>query len=191
MEGKLQTSFIPKQPLVENKAKKAPASANVFAIIGWTIFLITVLLSIGVFVYEQYLTKSINSENVQLGNKIKSFDTSSVDHFTQLDARLQSANTLLNNHLAVSVLMDLVSSSTLQSVQFTSFNYTNDSGKISVALGGKAPDFASVALQSDTFSASPFLKNQLFSNLGVDMTGGVLFKFSATIDPSVLKYTAD
>jgi hypothetical protein len=189
MEGKLQTSFIPKQPLVEAKAKKPSAPTGIFSIIGWFIFIIFVLASVGVFVYEQYLTRSINSKNVELSNRIKSFDTASVDHFVQLNARLQTASTILNNHLAVSTLMGLVGASTVQSVQFTDMKYTfDDSGKLSLALSGKAPDFASVALQSDTFSAQAYLQNQVFSSLGLDQDGGVLFKFTATVKPSSIIY---
>ena len=189
MEGKLQTSFIPRQPLVENGAKKAPKSASIFSIVGWFIFIVAVLASVGVFAYEQYLTKSIDSKNIELNNDIKSFDTATVDHFVQLDSRFQAANILLQNHLAASTLLDLIANNTIQSVQFTDFKYTDDdSGKLTLALSGKAPSFASVALQSDTFSSQPYLQNQVFSNLGLDQDGGVLFKFTASVDQTTLKY---
>jgi len=189
MEGKLQTSFIPKQPLVESKARKASASIGIFSIIGWFIFVVAVLASLGVFLYEQYLTNSIQSKNKELSTKINSFDTASVDDFVQLNARIQAANVILNNHLAVSTLIGFIASNTVQSVQFTDLKYTNDdSGKINLVLSGKAPSFASVALQSDTFSALSYLHDQVFSNLGLDTDGGVLFKYTATVDPSVIKY---
>lgn len=189
MDGKLQTSFIPKQPLVENGAKKASAPAGLFSIIGWFIFIVVVLASAGVFAYEQYLTKSIDSKNTELSNRIKSFDTATVDHFIKLDARLQSAQAILNNHLAVSALLDLIGKGTIQSVQYTDLKYSYDEGgKLTLALSGKAPDFASVALQSDTFSAQPYLHNQVFSGLGLDQDGGVLFKFAASVDQSSLQY---
>lgn len=189
MEGKLQTSFIPKQPLVENRVKKAPVSTSLFSAIGWFIFIVAVIASLGVFGYEQYLIKSIASKNTTLNNRIKSFDTATVDHFVQLDARLQAANTVLNNHLAVSALLDLIANSTVQSVQFTDFKYSyDDAGKLSVTLTGRAPNFASVALQSDAFSAQRYLQNQVFSNLGLDQDGGVLFKFTASVDQLALKY---
>ncbi len=189
MEGKLQTSFIPKQPLVENKAKKAPVSVSLFSVLAWFIFIIVALASVGVFLYQGFLAKSIASKNAELTNRIKSFDVSSIDHFVQLNSRMQAANALLDNHRAVSTLLDLIANNTVQSVQFTDLKYTSDdTGKLTLSLGGKAPNFASVALQSDTFSAKPYLQNQVFSNLGLDVDGGVLFKFTATIDQSVIKY---
>ena len=192
MEGKLQTSFIPKQPLVENKAKKVPMSANLFSVIGWIIFIIAVLASLGVFAYGQYLTSSIKTKNAQLTKRLNSFDATSVDHFVQLDARLQAANTILNNHMAVSTLFTLISDNTVQSIQFTEMKYTyDDSGKLILVLTGKAPDFASVALQSDRFSSQTYLRNQVFSNLGLDLDGGVLFKYTASVDPAALQYNND
>jgi hypothetical protein len=189
MEGKLQTSFIPKQPLVESKVKKAPVSTSIFAVAGWFVFLITVLASLGVFAYEQYLTKSIAEKNVELNNRIKSFDTSDVDHFVQLNDRLQAATSLLNTHLAVSSLFTLIAQNTVQSVQFTDMSYrSDDAGKLTLSLSGKAPNFASVALQSDTFSAEQYMHNQVFSNLGLDKDGGVLFRFTASVDPSAVQY---
>ena len=191
MEGKLQTSFIPKQPLVENGVKKTPMPTSIFSIIGWFIFLVAVVASVGVFVYQQYLIKSIESKNITLGNRIKSFDAATVDHFVQLNARLQVASTLLQNHLAASTLLGLIGNNTVQSIQFTDLKYTyDDAGKINLALSGKAPNFASVALQSDTFSTQPYLQNQVFSNLGLDQDGGVLFKFAASVDPAAIRYKA-
>jgi hypothetical protein len=189
MEGKLQTSFIPKKPITENGARKAPRSTGILSIIGWFIFLIAVLASVGVFVYQQYLTNTIATKNTLLSNRVKSFDVASIDHFAQLDARLQAATTILNNHLALSSLLGLISTSTVRSIQFTDFKYSyDDSGQISLVLNGKAPDFASVALQSDTFSSLSYMRNQVFSGLGLDQDGGVLFKFTASADPSALKY---
>jgi len=192
MDGKLQTSFIPKQSLVENKAKKAPMSTNLFAVVGWIFFLLAVAASAGVFFYEQYLTKTIEIKNTELKTRMDSFGPSSenrVDQIVQLDARLQAASAILTNHTAISALMGLISSNTIQSIQFTDIKYNyDDAGKITLVLGGKAPNFASVALQSDRFSAQSYFHNQVFSNLGLDLDGGVLFKFNATIDQSELQY---
>lgn len=189
MEGKLQTSFIPKQPLVETGARKIQATKSIFSVIGWFIFLVAILGSVGVFVYEKYLTNSINAKNAELSEKVKSFDIGSVDHFVKLDSRFQAAAAILDNHLAVSTLLKLIADDTVISVQFSDFKYSyDDGGKLTLNLSGKAPNFASVALQSDAFSSQSYLKNQVFSNLGLDQDGWVLFKFAASVDQSALKY---
>jgi hypothetical protein len=189
MEGKLQTSFIPKTPLVESRVRKTPISRSILSIIGWFFFLAVILASAGVFAYEKYLANTIDAKNIELSNRLKSFDIASVDHFVKLNARFQAAETILNNHLTVSTLLKLIADDTVQSVQFTDLKYSyDDSGKITLALSGKAPNFASVALQSDTFSAKTYLQNQVFSNLGLAEDGGVLFKFAASVDGPALKY---
>ena len=189
MEGKLQTSFIPKQPLVENRTRSSPGSIGIFSIIGWFIFIVVIAASVGVFVYEQYITKNIESKNAELSQRVKNFDAATIDHFVRLDSRLQAASIILGNHLAVSTLLSLIAEYTVQSVQFTDFKYSyDDGGKIIISLSGKAPNFASVALQSDTFSTKQYLQNQVFSNLGLDQDGGVLFKFIASVDQATLRY---
>jgi hypothetical protein len=189
MEGKLQTAFIPKTPLVEKGVKKTPVPVSIISVIGWFIFIIAIIASVGVFLYEQYLTKAIDSKNTELSNRVKSFDVASVDHFIQLNARLQAAADILDNHLAFSTLLSLIADNTIRSIQFTDFKYAyDDGGKITLNLSGKAPDFASVALQSDNFSSEPYLQNQVFSGLGLAQDGGVLFKFTSSVDPSALKY---
>ena len=189
MEGKLQTSFIPKQPLVETRVKKTQKTKSLFSVIGWFIFIVTIGVSVGVFAYERYLVSTISAKNTELSNKVKNFDIGSVNRFVKLDARFQAAAVILNNHLAVSTLLDLIANDTVQSIQFSDLKYSyDDGGKLTLSLSGKAPSFASVALQSDAFSSKAYLKNQVFSNLGLDQSGHVLFKFAASVDQSALKY---
>lgn len=190
MEGKLQTSFIPKSQLAKNKTNTTRVTFGIFGIIGWFIFLVVILGSVGVYLYEEfYLVKTIEAKNLELNEKVKNFPVDDIVAFEKLEARLQTANTLLSNHLAVSTLLNLIAENTIVSVQFTNMAYTyDDSGKLSLSLSGKAKNFESVALQSDTFSSKVYLQNQIFSGLALDQDGWVSFKFSATVDQSALKY---
>ncbi len=189
MEGNLQTSFIPKKPLIDTKRRSS--SRNIFSIIGWFVFIIALLISAGVYAYSYYLTGTITKMNADLNQKVNSFDNSSVDQLASLDSRIETAKNILNSHTIVSKLFDLIGQSTLKSVQFKSFSYTSpESGKAAViTLNGKAPDFSSVALQSDTFSKESYLKNQIFSDLALDKDGGVNFRFTGTVNSGDFKYT--
>ena len=189
MEGKLQTSFIPKRSVVETKPHVSSTS-SVFSVIGWFIFAATVTMGVGVYFYESYISKSIETANAKLSTIVQQFDSTSIDHFVQLDTSLQQATNLLNNHVAFSAILPLIADNTLQSVQFTSFRYGYDEGgKVSVALSGKALDFASVALQSDKFFSLDYFKSKSFSGIALNTDGSVAFNFSATVDPSVLLYS--
>jgi len=189
MEGKLQTSFIPKKSVIENKVRSNPTT-NIFTMVAWFVFIVVAAASIGVYAYEQYLTNSINTKNASLTNILTQFDTASVNHFVELDAKLKAASDIINNHLAFSALLKLIADNTLVPIQFTSLKYSYDTSsyKTSLSLSGKAPDFASVALQSDRFAGLSYFKDQSFSGVTLDESGAVLFNFSASVAPSAFKY---
>ena len=174
---------------METKIHGAPTT-NIFSMIAWFIFVVIFVASVGVYVYEQYITKSITAKNAELTNIFTQFDVSSVDHFVQLDSKLKSAKSIIDSHLAFSTLLGLISVNTVRSIQFTDLKYAYDDvgNKVSIALNGKAPDFASVALQSDKFFSLPYFREQIFSGTSLDQAGNVLFNYSAFVDPAVLKY---
>lgn len=190
MEGKLQTSFIPKKPVVETKAHNGPTT-NIFSMIAWFIFIVALASSVGVYFYQQYLNKSLEAKNVELTNIVNNFKiNTSIDHFAQLDAQLKAVNGIINRHLAFTAVLDLISDATIRSIQFTDLRYAYDDGgdKTSLSLNGKGVDFASVALQSDRLSTLTHFRDQNFSGISLDKSGNVMFNFSASIDTNVLKY---
>ena len=189
MEGKLQTSFIPKRPIVETKIHNAP-STNIFSAIAWFVFIVVAVASVGVYFYGQYLTKSISSKNAELTNIINQFNNNSISHFSQLDAKLKAATTILDSHSAFSYLLGLIGSNTLQSVQWVNLNYSfNSSGSDTLlSLKGIAPDFTSVALQSDRLLGLTYFKNQNFGSISLNEDGSISFSYSTGVQPSSFKY---
>ena len=55
-------------------------------------------------------------------------------------------------------------------------------------LEGEARSYSSVALQSDIFGDNKYLKNPIFSNLGLAKSGDVTFNLELNLDPSVMLY---
>jgi hypothetical protein len=90
----------------------------------------------------------------------------------------------------MSQFFDLLEQATLKSVRFKDFRYNaSGDGRSSIALSGEADSFAAVALQSDAFGQSRFIREPIFSNLDLDNKGNVIFDFSAFVDPSLISYT--
>jgi len=108
----------------------------------------------------------------------------------RIDARIAQAKTLLAKHIAPSAIFNLLSSQTLQTVQFTDFGYTiSEEGVPQISMSGVANSFSSVALQSDQFGGSKVLRDIVFSDISVDPTGKITFSVNATVDPSVVLYS--
>ena|SRR3989344_40876 len=190
MEPKFQTSFIPKRALQEAATgRPRRTSVGIVTLISSLVFLISVAASVGVFLFARLTEQQIISKGADLERAQAEFEPALIEALSRLDARLTSSEALLKNHVALTPIFALLSSLTLKTVRFENFKYKNDPDKISVTLKGRARSFGSVALQSDVFGKSPFIKSPIFLNPNLDQQGDVLFDFSANLDPRLLSYT--
>ncbi len=190
MDTKFQTSFIPKNPLVGSAAVKRKPHTSLVSIIVILIFVISILGSALVFAYEKFLEKRIASMQDDLKAAEQRLDPGLITEWVRLDKRIESSKDLLHTHLAVSSFFDMLEGMTLKNVYFKNFGYQlTANGRVAIAMDGEADSFASVALQSDEFAKNAkVINNQLFSNIDLTQTGNVVFRFTATLDPSVISY---
>jgi len=190
MEPKFRTSFVPKKPVdstAQKTARRAPL--GLLFIIALVLFLATVTLSIGAFLYQQFLEGSIARKGQELEQARATFEPALIRELTRLDARLETAETLLGRHTALTELFTFLENNTLESVQFRNFRYNVlPDGNITVSMDGRAASFSSVALQSDVFGRSEFIRSPIFENLNVDQRGDVVFNVTAFVDPRLLSY---
>src|SRR5260221_50814 len=138
MDISSQTSFIPKKPIVAS-IDRTTSGVNIFGLLGTIILLASIGLAVGVFLYESYLNTSLANMKQSFALNEKAFDPSSISTLTALSQRLQVAQGLLQNHIAPSVLFDILEESTLKSVRFNSFSYTYVGlQKITLTMKGQA-----------------------------------------------------
>lgn len=189
MDGKLQTSFIPKKPITETTVFRRPQTVSIFTLISIIIFIISLASAAGVFLYQRYLVGQIADMNSRLAKAKNAFEPSFVTTVTNLSNRIAAAKKILDAHTVVSPLFDLLAGETLQNVRFDNFSYQlSDAGASTISMSGQAKSFNAVALQSDVFGQDKRLKNPVFSDLNLDQSGNVIFKFTATVDASYLSY---
>src|SRR5947209_3003537 len=107
MDGKLQTSFIPKKPLIDT-TKKRSRPIGIFSMAAWFVFIVAVAAAGGLYAYNQLLKNNIATANANLIKKVNSFDTASVDQVSALNDRIEAAKSILASHTAVSHIFDLI-----------------------------------------------------------------------------------
>lgn len=193
MEPNFQTSFIPKKPIV---AERAPGgrSVGIFTIIAIFIFFAVIFATGGLYLYKGVLAKSVTQKESDLTLAKNSFEPSKITELQVLDKRLQAATEILSKHIAVTPIFQALSAITMKSVRYTQFTYSLGDGpdaKVNVKMSGIAVGYRSVALQSDLFSTKDIGKNfidPVFSNLTLDSTGNVLFDLNFSVDPSFVDY---
>ncbi|HJO89854.1 MAG: hypothetical protein QGH85_01010 [Candidatus Pacebacteria bacterium] len=188
-ELKTHTSFIPKKSLTAPRRQAKGSSIGIFFLFTLVVFIGAIALAIGVFLYQQFIIKSIEQKSASLARASIAFEPSIIEEISRLDTRINSAQDILDNHKATSAFFDLLEATTLESISFESLDYiTDESGKTRISMKGRAQNFSSVALQSDVFGKNKFILEPIFSELDLNKKGDVVFNFSAFIDSRLISY---
>lgn len=188
-EQKTHTSFIPKKSLTVARRQPKGNNIGIFFLLTLVIFIGVIALAIGVFLYQQFLLKNIEQKSASLERARAAFEPALIQEISRLDIRIHSARDILDNHKAISAFFDLLEAATLKSVSFENLDYrTDEGGRTSISMKGRALNFSSVALQSDIFGKNKFVQEPIFSDLNLDKKGDVIFNFSAFIDPRLISY---
>ena len=192
MEGKFQTSFIPKKPLTP-KTQRLDGGISILSLLAGLMLAVSIALAAGVFLYEAYLTKDIVAKKASFKANEEAFDPNSVTTYSTLNRRITVSQALLSKHIAPSSIFDVIDQATLKTVRFMDFNfaYVNDK-KVGLTMKGQAVNYNSVAKQSDVFSENPtsqFIHNPIFADLDLDAKGNVTFSFTGDIDAQKILYS--
>ena len=190
MEQNFQTSFIPKKPIIKERALYARPVGILFVASVFVLF--TVLLATGgLYFYRGILTKKIaNMENTLTLAKNR-FEPAKITELQILDRRLRASTQVLSKHIAITPVFKALEAITMKTVRYTKFSYIleNDkTAKVTIKMSGVAVGYRSVALQSDLFAKNKNLIDPIFSNLTLDSSGNVLFDLEFLVDPSFVDY---
>ncbi len=184
-------SFIPKAPLASaTPSGYRRATVGIMTLVAAILFITSVALAAGAFVYEKYLKSSLVQKQADLEKARGAFDPALIEEIRRLDTRIEHSKEILSRHVAFSSLFDILSRSTLQNIQFKSFSLITDpnGSNSQISLKGFGRSYASVALQADAFNKVPGFKDPIFSELNLDQSGKVSFSFKASIDSKNFKY---
>lgn len=191
MEPKFQSSFIPKGPLATSGTVSAVSKVKKKGIVGFLSFLVFICVVGGTLVlfgYNWYLNRSITKMSSDLQDARAALEPETITELSRLHARLLATDELLSKHVVLSPLFDFLENATLKSVRFTDFDYRISEKGFTLTLKGQARGYSSVALQSEIFNKSKYLKNQIFSDLQLDDKGNVVFTFNTEVDPTLVSF---
>ncbi|MDQ1299573.1 MAG: hypothetical protein QG636_241 [Patescibacteria group bacterium] len=160
---------------------------NVLFIIGGVIAIISVALAAGVFGYELYLKNARDQKSADLAAAQKEVNLDTVEGFIRLKNRLNTVETLLNQHIALSEFFDTLESRTLQTVRFSGLSVAvEDDRSAEIKMEGVARTFNALAAQSSAIAAEKRIKRAIFSDISVNENGTVGFSLTATIDSRLI-----
>jgi len=180
-------SFIPKKPLAPRSGRSQGSRGIVFSA-AVLVFVLSLLGAGGVYSYEKITEKNIASKSDTLEQARGAFEPSLITEMERVDTRISAANEIIEKHVAFSEFFKILEELTLQTVRFSRFNYSFVEGKPKIRLDGEARNYSSVALQSDIFGDNKYLKNPIFSNLGLAKDGNITFNLELNLEPSFMLY---
>jgi hypothetical protein len=191
METPIKSSFIP-QDAARMGASVRPQVATGLADIGMllsiVLFVASITLAIGVFLYAQYLNASLDSKRTQLERAQKAFEPALVETLTRLDTRMNSASDILSRHTTPAILFALLEQLTLETVYFKNLRYEiGETGAATITMQGNAQSVNAIALQADLLAKHSAFSSPIFSNISREKNI-VRFDLKSNVNPSSLNY---
>ena len=190
MEPNFQTSFIPKKPMIEQRAVRTN-SVSLLTVISIFVFFAMALATGGLYFYKGILEKNIVKMQNDLDLAKNRFEPEKITQLQVLDKRLSASTAVLSKHIAISPIFKVLQDITMKTVRYTKFTYalgTDKIPKVDIKISGVAVGYRSVALQSDLFNENKNLIDPVFSNLTLDDKGNVLFDLEFSVDPQFVDY---
>lgn len=190
MENSFQTSFIPKKPIASTSSRPSHAPTSIFTILAFLLIIIVGGASGGLFLYKNYLIKQKETLSLSLEKVRDSFEKDTIDELELYDKRVSASRHVLDSHIVLSPMFELLGNLTIPSIQYTKFDHQTNNQGFFVKMSGVALDYRSIALQADVFNSAKgrYFKNVVFSNLSKDKSNKVLFDVEFNVDPVLLSY---
>ena len=182
----IPTSFVPKQPLPENRRKSSPGS-NILLIISIAILGISALAALATFGYSKYLDSAIQVKKTALDQALAKTDQDAINELIRLKRRFDSGKQILNAHTVPSQFFDTLEKITLENVRFDAMKLTvSDDRSARLEMTGVARNFNTLAAQSNVFAKNDAIRRAIFSNFIPNKNGTVAFSVTADLDSKVV-----
>jgi len=188
--AEFRTSFIPKKP-TSVKIEKKPKGRGIgfLSFVAFVVFLLSLVISGGLYFYKAVLDSRIKTMSESINRVREAIEPDLVANLIEIDSRINTSGTLLDDHTIVSPIFRVLEDKTLRTVRFDKISYfISDEEGVNLLLSGEALDYASLALQSDIFGDEAAFEEPIFENLRLNEQGNVAFDFRTPIDKSFILY---
>ncbi len=195
--GGIQTSFIPKKPLTSYGGGEKTGIMGIINFIAIIIFVIALSVYGGGYAYKTFLKGQIASVSEQIEKVKKDLENKDtlMKEMIRFDTKLITARELLDKHISLRRVFEVLEQDTMQNLRYNDFNYTNKNNeKIELKMSGEASGYSTIAWQAQKFYESKKTGDRdftdvVFSGLNPGVTGSVVFQMVATVRPDLILYS--
>jgi hypothetical protein len=190
MEVKMQTSFIPKKPIVESQS--SGSGMSLFLLLSIIVFIVSIALALGVWLWRGSLVKQIEADKTALVAAKESYEEDTINPLIRLNDRIEESKGLLTRHLAISPVFVMLEKNILRNVRLKTMKFSYTGGdKIKIDLTGTAASYDALSKQSDAFGGEnlrKFISQPVISDFSPTADGSISFNFTASVDPRLVSY---
>ncbi|OGZ10596.1 MAG: hypothetical protein A3D67_01940 [Candidatus Lloydbacteria bacterium RIFCSPHIGHO2_02_FULL_51_22] len=179
----LRTTFIPKTPASSlTRTPEVPRTVNVIVLLATVVFLVALTGAAGLYFYRAVLARDIERLSGSITRAEEIISPVLVSQLSEFDTRSKIVKNLIDGHMVLSPLFDLLEELVIPNVRFTEFKYAlGREGNAKLNLAGEARSYVALASQSDVLGKGGSVRNPIFSNFELNPSGNVTFAFSADI----------
>jgi len=198
-------SFIPKKGESGSSSKHHYAGGKRLNLVAFLAFLLAFAVCAGLFFYKKQAQSKQAKAEQELIQARQAFEPELINELDKLAKTINTAETLVNEHTALTPLFPLIEETTLKSVQFSSMevSISNESTQTpetgdeesssepslaTVSLTGTGPGYASVALQLSEIVDHDQLLNPVLSEYSLTEEEKVDFSIEFSVPQSELRY---
>lgn len=186
-----KVSFIPKNPLTHEESfmdRRRPRSIAGF--LATFAFVVSVSAYGGLYFYNASLTKELKNKTEGVNKtKIALAQSPEIEQAKTFRERTVLVKELLNAHVAVSPIFDIIANNTLGSIEYSEFSFKHNNTKWQLELSGEAPSYASLAYQADVFKGNAADFNDFkISDIKLTETGSVTFRLKVSFSLEQVSY---
>jgi hypothetical protein len=180
-------------PKMANPTPSKTVSSRSVSLIGTIGLLLLVCAGLAyglVLAYKTFLVSSITGARETLVASEKQFEPELIAELTVLDRQLTLSQQLLEKHVQISPILDMLSEKTLTSVQFDEFDYELGDATVTpvIRISGQARSYRAIAQQSTVLSNDARVQEHIFSDFIVNESGKVEFQLKIIPSPNALYF---
>lgn len=192
MDKEFQTSFVPKKTILEKEPARAGGTASgLINLVALIIFIASILAAGAAYFYRSSIEARVVEYKDSLQRARNAFEPTLITELQTLDKRMRAATEILDGHIAVSPIFELLGAITLPTVRYSDFSYEfnpENPNLVDIKITGEAKGYNYIALQADLFGEDKFIKNPIFSDFTLDQQGNVDFTLTFSVDKSLVLY---
>ena len=161
------SSFIPRQSPVTSGRRRRRQSVGLFGYASYIIFIGSLLASVGIFFYAQYIQTQLADKQSELEVVKNQFDQSEMNRVQEFESFLSTVSKLYQSSIILERLFTTVEDSIAEGAVFSSMEIVRGPEKLAIEAEVSADSFDTALFQRSVYEEYPLLSSFSLENVAL------------------------